>query len=388
MAENSAISWTDHTFNPWVGCQKVSAGCLNCYAETLMDRRWGKVKWGPGGTRVVTSEANWRQPLKWNRQAEETGGRLRVFCASLADVFEDRPELMEPRRRLFDLIQETPNLDWLLLTKRPQNIQRMIWETMDSEQTTKWERQLLGKMLLDPWRIEGELWRMASHELFGRHRAIYEAILAVRNSGAVVDVVTVGDELDRSGILDDSGGHGYLLELLMGAPVAHDEWLHNVWLGTSVENQEQADKRIPELLKVPAVVRFISAEPLLGPVSFRWAKWAPLVNSGHLDGLDGIHWVIAGGESGPHARPMRPDWARSLRDQCQAASVPFHFKQWGEWAPLNEKELCMNIYPTTIIDSAFISRVGKKRAGRLLDGREWNDSPDPIRIGKVPAGSA
>lgn len=126
MAENSKIEWTDHTFNPWIGCTKVSDGCKHCYAETLMDKRMSKVQWGPEGTRVRTSAANWKKPLQWNKQAAAEGRRYKVFCASLADVFEDRPELVEWRRDLLNLILATPNLDWLLLTKRPQNIKPML----------------------------------------------------------------------------------------------------------------------------------------------------------------------------------------------------------------------------------------------------------------------
>jgi len=129
MAENSKIEWTDHTFNPWVGCQKVSAGCANCYAETQMTRkpRWSNC-WGPPELtqRLKTSDSYWKQPLKWNRQAAESEMRPKVFCASLADVFEDNPDLSGWRIELFNLIEQTPNLDWLILTKRPENI-RELW---------------------------------------------------------------------------------------------------------------------------------------------------------------------------------------------------------------------------------------------------------------------
>ena len=125
MAENSKIEWTDHTFNPWIGCQKVSPGCDNCYAEALMDKRYRKVEWGPHGERKRTSEANWKLPFRWARTAEATGKRPRVFCASLADVFDNQ---VPPgwRMDLFALIECTPQLDWLLLTKRPENIRKMV----------------------------------------------------------------------------------------------------------------------------------------------------------------------------------------------------------------------------------------------------------------------
>jgi protein gp37 len=124
VAENSKIEWTDHTFNPWIGCQKVSPGCDRCYAEALMDTRWGKVKWGPHGERKRTSEANWKAPLRWAKAARGTGRRPRVFCASLADVFDNRVPT-EWRTDLWELIETTPELDWLLLTKRPENIDWM-----------------------------------------------------------------------------------------------------------------------------------------------------------------------------------------------------------------------------------------------------------------------
>lgn len=128
MGENSEIAWTDHTFNPWMGCQRVSPGCEHCYAEAFVAGRMKLPLWGPKALRQVTSEANWRKPLKWNRDAEKTGKRARVFCASLADVFEDRPELVDTRARLFRLIEATHRLDWLLLTKRPENVRRLATE--------------------------------------------------------------------------------------------------------------------------------------------------------------------------------------------------------------------------------------------------------------------
>jgi protein gp37 len=125
MAENSKIEWTDHTFNPWIGCTKVHAGCTHCYAEAMMGHRYGKAKWGVDGTRNRTSEAYWRKPLQWNRAAEKTGRPALVFCASLADVFEDREDLVEHRRDLFAMVDQTPHLIWLMLTKRPENIHSM-----------------------------------------------------------------------------------------------------------------------------------------------------------------------------------------------------------------------------------------------------------------------
>jgi protein gp37 len=307
MAENSKIEWCDHTFNPWMGCTRVSPGCQHCYAETMMDHRYGKVKWGPQGKRIRTAKQYWKQPLKWNntlwvecdvcgfRQVFDEHGRCpecqhpmvatmrrvrqRVFCGSLCDVFEDRPDTFLWRDDLFQLIEQTPNLDWLLLTKRPENVKRSLPD--------------------------------------------------------------------------------------------------NVWVGTSVEDQKFANKRIIELMKIPATVRFLSCEPLLGPLDL----------SGYLKCLTGdyetpmISWVICGGESGPDARPMNPDWVRSLRDQCLEADVPFFFKQWGEWFPKNDlwmlhlKEgITFKKKPVQFGDEIMVP-VGKHRAGNFLDGLEWQEFP-------------
>ena len=381
MAENSRIEWTDHTFNPWIGCTKVDAGCLNCYAEADFDKRKHFAQWGPHGTRVLTSEANWRKPIQWDKAAREEGVRRRVFCASLADVFEEwggevrshagrilhlcqnceaviseesvfvqglacacggtamPMDMQDVRRRLFELIDKTPNLDWLLLTKRPENIRRMM----------------------PPWKISQD---------------IYDA---------------------SSPHLDDS---------LRGRWHYRD----NVWLGTSISDQASADTRVPELLKCRDLspVLFLSIEPLLGPIDLRseelrkslvyqadyycgsCAEWksAPAADDhcpncgdehsqetcpscgydGEMEmvcpdcGVDGgngglshadccqreiesqhglgIDWVIVGGESGHGARPMHPDWVRSIRNQCQAAGVPFFFKQGSQanWSRFKDAE--------------------------------------------------
>lgn len=262
--ENSKIEWTvtvnpdgtvspGHTFNPVIGCCKISAGCQHCYAEALMDKRYGRAQWGPNTRRVRTSSSNWKKPLQWNANAKATGRRAKVFCASLSDVFEDHPDWIQPRADLFNLIEQTPYLDWLLLTKR----------------------------------IEG--WEDRLHE--------------------VVREASDGGDMLASQWLDGD------------AP-------DNVWLGTSVENQAAADKRIPELITIPAKVRFLSCEPLLGPLNLEdlayeaagpaWAGYNKLVD-----------WIIVGGESGQKARPMQLEWARSLKEQCQAAGIAYFMKQLG-----------------------------------------------------------
>jgi protein gp37 len=292
MGEVTAISWCDHTFNLVWGCQRVSPACENCYAEAF-SHRLGKDLWGPKAERQVMSESYWQQPLKWNRYAEKTGTRKRVFCSSMADVFEDHKTVNFERHKLFLLIEDTPHLDWLLLTKRPENINRML----------------------------PRAWR----------------------------------EKPRP----------------------------NVWLGVTVENQKYADERIPLLLQTPAAVRFLSCEPLLGALGLAKYLYTRFdTNDGRFPYYK-IDWVIVGGESGSHARPMHPDWARSLRDQCAAADVAFHFKQWGEyvqaWQVPLEQAGTVAGHPATVLhgngEQSVVYRVGKHAAGRLLDGREWNEFP-------------
>ena len=246
-----------------MGCSRVSPGCDNCYAEAL-GKRTGLVQWGDDAERVITSDAYWLNPLKWNRAAEAAGKSASVFCASLADVFEDRTELVEPRRRLFKLIDQTPWLTWQLLTKRPENVMKM---------TTFW-------------------WWYTSP--------------------------------------------------------------HNVWIGTTVEDQERAEERIPHLLGIPASVRFLSCEPLLGPLDLsrwlglRWVdaqRWQRLLSSP----ATGIGWIIVGGESGPGHRPLDLTHARDVVDQARSAYVPVFFKQVGGRTP--------------------------KAGGDLLDGHQWKQFP-------------
>lgn len=273
MSENTKIEWADHTFNPWTGCTKVSPGCDHCYAEGWA-KRSGTVQWGPAAGRRRTTEANWRLPLKWNAQAEREGRRQRVFCASLADVFDNEvPDIW--RADLFDLIEATPRLDWLLLTKRIGNVRPMLTR------------------ILRP------------------------------------DTLPV-----------------------------------NVWLGATIVNREEMLRDGPKLKAVQARVRFWSVEPMLGDLGEIPRELMP-------------DWVIAGGESGHHARPMHPEWARDLRDQCAAAGVPYHFKQHGEWVPMMGHTEGVPVHGPkfTHPDGTIMGRAGKKSAGRLLDGVEHNGFP-------------
>jgi protein gp37 len=368
------------TFNSHVGCQAISPGCANCYAAD-----WAKRYGRDFAVRQRTSEQNWKLPIKWNKKAgqglfvecaacgtREFRGRVvafgesmleccskkgclalpesesntvrpRVFCSSLADVF-DNEVLQEWRQDLWNLIEATPHLDWLLLTKRIGNV---------------------SKMIPDRWCVS----------------------------------------LPK-----------------------------NVWIGITVVNQEEADRDIPKLLQIPARIRWISAEPLLESVDIR--KWLSpwtcsncnfhgsecennsqecpncgIANGWSMDlgfkfpsrgGANLIDWVVVGGESGSNARPMHPDWVRSLRDQCVSAGVPFLFKQWGEWAPDNKGTHTKNGYESVrgnlISDNAVsgqflalpenpeldkngnprfevLVKVGKKKAGRTLEGRTWDEYP-------------
>jgi protein gp37 len=273
MAENSGISWTDHTFNPWIGCTKVSDGCKFCYAKDLAEVRLGR-EWGPSAARVMTSNANWNLPLRWDRRAQRDGRRFRVFCASLADVFDDHPSILpEWRARLWRLIAATPNLDWLLLTKRPEH---------------------------------------------------------------------------------------WLLYLPVDEPVAA---FGNIRLGVTIENQAACDERAMDLVLASSLgwPTFVSYEPALGPV-----EWGALLDTGAVD------WLIAGGESGQNGRPARPDWFRHARDLCQARGVPFHFKQWGQWAPRAD---VAGLADVRIFDEPDLHSVGKRAGGRTLDGRVWDQFP-------------
>ncbi len=269
MGKNSHIEWTHHTFNPWWGCAKVSPACTHCYAENLANRFGGAI-WGVKGQRRFFGVAHWNEPIKWNEEAQDAKTRFRVFCASMSDVFEDRRDLDAARAKLWTLIEKTKYLDWLLLTKRPESVQKLV-----------------------PW---------------GK------------------------------------------------------QWPNNVWLGTSVENQEWADKRLPQLLALPAKIRFLSCEPLLGALEL-----------GCYTKQKGIHWIIAGGESGKGARPTHPDWVRGLRDFAAKQNIAFHFKQWGNFAPAS-KRLAGQAQFTFPDDVIMISR-NKAINGRILDGKTYNEFP-------------
>jgi len=283
VGEITGIEWTDHTANFWWGCFKVSEGCKNCYAETLSSR-YGKHIWGPASTTErEKTKGPWRDILKWDKQAKADGIRRKVFVQSMSDFFEDHPQLPEWRNAATEILEQLEWLDVQLLTKRPENILRMVPAY---------------------WRVN---------------------------------------------------------------------WPKHIWIGTSVENQNAADKRIPHLLEVDADVHFLSCEPLLEAVNLN-EYWPD------------IDWIIAGGESGHGARPMHPKWVIDLADHCNDRGVKFFFKQWGEYVGghgskesyvylQNGERLCGDKNTYEWGDGYVSQRVGKKRAGNLLFEVAYKEFP-------------
>ncbi len=340
MSAQTGIEWCDSTFNPWMGCTKVSPACDHCYAER-QTARFKRVEWGAGKPRVRTGADNWRHPKRWNdaafvqcpscgwrgkwAEADRRNGccpqcnhlperfisaRRRVFCASQADWLDNEVPI-EWLVDLLDLIRRTPNLDWLLLTKRIGN----------------WSR-----------RIADAMGYLHAHSPLMNTPDLYKWLT-------------------------------YWLDA--------DEAPANIWLGATVINQAEADRDVPKLLAVPARVRFLSVEPMLGAIEVFSAMTGELqIVSGNGYNLGSIDWIIAGGESGPHARPLCADWIRSLRNQCLSARVPFLFKQWGEWLPMLGQAEGVPVGRKTVSSGGWVMGwAGKKAAGRKLDGRTHDGFP-------------
>lgn len=322
MGDRSTIEWTDATWNPVTGCTKVSQGCKHCYAE----REWPRLTKlvpsyiGRDFTDVRTHADRLDQPLRWKKPR-------RVFVNSMSDLFHDDVPF-EFIDRVFSVMALAPQHTFQVLTKRT----RRMREYMNSG---------------------------------GRAAEVFDL---VRNS-----------EL------------GYWAG---GNKLPPLSWpLPNVWLGASVEDRHAADVRIVELLATTAAVHWISAEPLLGAIDL----WELAANSLHkIDGGPKIDWVVVGGESGQNARPMHPQWARDLRDQCAAEGVPFLFKQWGEWGNDGRIPMLVSIHEKShflTLDgkqwagpsqccpkgTAAMLRIGKKAAGRLLDGVLHDSYPGDLR---------
>ena len=375
MADGTKIEWTDATWNPVTGCSVVSPGCTHCYAMKLAGTRLRHHPTRAGLTHETKAGPVWNGEVRFNeKQLLEPLGWKRprmIFVCAHGDLFhESVPD--EWIDQVFAVMALCPQHTFQVLTKRPERMRAYL----QPGRATPVGMEALGLTMQ----------QLASNP----------------NSNVGNGVMLTGD-------------------------IAHlAVWpLPNVWLGTSVEDQRRADERIPHLLRTPAAVRFLSAEPLLGPVDLTLLQPAErdrMFGFELVDSLRGVHshvprqlpspprrepttglaWVIVGGESGPGARPMHPEWARSLRDQCAAAGVPFFFKQWGNWADFTDSEP----KPVTAEDRIFTSqgevlgvgvdhgrhgsvdpawrergaawmgRVSKSYAGRLLDGVEHNGMPE------------
>ncbi|GAB5387046.1 MAG: phage Gp37/Gp68 family protein [Alphaproteobacteria bacterium] len=387
------IEWTDATWNPVVGCSIISRGCKNCYAMHLAHRHAsnpsmphykgttyrvnGKTVWT--GKRGTAPDHIMLAPLRWRKP------RM-VFVNSMSDLFhESVPDQIIDR--VFAVMALAAGHTFQVLTKRAGRMERYL-NTEGRDEKIGWA----AHGLIDDW-VHGDgdgkidaSWTMTSSAL-------------IHNLGRLRG--------QRRAIFNPAHPHPQL-------------WpLPNVWLGVSVEDQEQAENRIPHLLDSPAALRFISAEPLLGEINlgeiihkgvFAWFKTnaltgdevMSLAGDKHNIAQSGVDWVICGGESGRDARPMHPDWARSLRDQCVAAGVPFFFKQWGTWqqdAAGTEHDRAVDLdgkrhraeSPGMMAEwrqgflphhrgMTMMSPVGKKAAGRVLDNRTWDEMPDPRKI--------
>lgn len=339
MADKTKIEWTDATWNPIRGCTVVSEGCRNCYAMQAAARFSGEGQAYEGLAYRNESGAHWtgkvrliekhlKDPLRWQRPR-------RIFVNSMSDLFH--PEVHDEWiDQIFAVMRRAlPKHTFQVLTKRPERMLRYLTHAT----------------------LNGTVAEMRVQKL------------APANTPQ----------------------HWY--------HATNWHWpLPNVWLGISVEDQESADERVPLLLETPAAVRWVSAEPLLGPIDLRVNNPYQVAHGGYRPVIDDLDWIVVGGESGPGARPMHPDWARALRDQCVAAGVPFFFKQWGEWDgggvfgsecddPCGRCDHAMPDGCFTGTDwepgphlqgSQTIHRVGKRAAGRLLDGREWSEYPDAL----------
>lgn len=331
------IEWTDETWNPVTGCTKVSDGCKHCYAE----RTWKRLSANPATayygrkfTDVQCHPEKLDQPLRWTKPR-------RIFVNSMSDLFhEDVP--FEFIASVFAIMGVTTRHTYQILTKRPERMLEFF----------KWAHEEFAP---DDFAADDRIFdHWPKHVPWERY---------------------------------DSCGPRYPYE--------------NVWLGVSVENQQTADERIPLLLQTPAAVRWLSIEPMLGVIDLTnivspelrpTHPYDPIVSydvlTGHMKGPDDIglpklDWIVLGGESGPKARPMHPEWVRSVRDQCQAAEVPFFFKQWGEHRYIEAGAIQetkadpvrdIEYGPAEIVPGRFV-KCGKKTAGRTLDGQTWEEYP-------------
>ena len=299
MVQNSKIEWTDHTFNLVIGCAKVSPGCASCYAETMNTRR-GWAEWGKDGIRKVMSESYWKEPLKWNRKATELGQRQRVFCSSLADVFEDHPTVNEQRLRLWELIKQTPALDWQLLTKRPENFKKFL--------PADWENGYPNVML------------GVSVEKFKQALIRIPELISTPATKRFLSCEPLLADIDLAPIL-----------------FFHIEGGLN-WVKPS-EFRMDTELEYPfEYLKL----------------LFRVQMWKLRGGDSNLSSnklSDFIHWVIVGGESGTRARLCQINWIRNIVEDCKDLGIPVFVKQLGATTfSYSEEDY---LYLTTPHDSKF-----------------------------------
>ena len=354
MGAKTGIEWTDSTWNPFIGCSRVSEGCRNCYAERLAGRFSAKTDGVYAGTtKAVNGLQVWTGKI--NRAPEET----------LLKPLHWRP-LVEGCRGLEKSgVLHDPRLVCRDCVKRPRRIfVNSMSDLFHENVPDTWIDQIFAVMALCPQHVFQVLTKRPERML--AYLGSSETARRLMEAFAAMAAVTPGVKLTIQQKADGLDGICF----------------PNVWLGVSVENQAAADERIPWLLKTPAAVRFISAEPLLGPIKLPYGS----LNVGPGSSLqrdqqgwceNGLDWVICGGESGPGARPMNPDWARSLRDQCVDAAVPFFFKQWGENWPNEQGNYSLSPEQEAgATDEDDYSRIGKKAAGALLDGREWKQFPE------------
>ncbi len=316
MVDKTGIQWTDATWNPVTGCEAVSPGCDHCYAASLASGRLSKLPAYEGLAEDGRFNGTVRLlPERLDQPLRWTRPRM-VFVNSMSDLFhKDIPD--EYIARVWAAMAVAWRHTFQILTKRPGRMRSLL------------------------------------------NRADWPDLVDL----AIRDLMTSGRISQAEAA---------------NAPLLDGGWLPNVWLGVSAEDQRWADVRIPLLLETPAAVRFVSAEPLLGPIDFGGGECDHIRYScAEVGCWGGLDWVIVGGESGAHARPMHPDWARAIRDSCRADGTAFLFKQWGEWRPLAGNE-CAQVgddWPTGT-HGLMCRRVGKHAAGRELDGRTWDEFPE------------
>lgn len=359
MADHSKIEWTDSTWNPIRGCSRVSEGCKHCYAERIAARFSGPGmpyeglihrSTGSWNGQVRFIEGSLFQPIHWRKNR-------RVFVNSMSDLFhESVPD--ETIDKIFavmlacNILTNVGKHQFQILTKRPQRMVLYLTQSSPAEMLQRWSKSVDYSLHIDD-----------GNTYFSEY--VYS------------QVCRDWDENGNNPSLSEHKPWGYAHRLFP---------LPNVWLGVSVEDQKTADERIPVLLQCPAAVRWLSCEPLLGPIDLERPRPGPNLAQGSGTAIcqpwliqSGIDWVVAGGESGAGARPMHPDWARSLRNQCASAGVPFFFKQHGEYVEATVRNI------DHARESRFVERSGEDSTGWTID-RHTRGTAHMVRLGKSATG--